>query len=454
MAIGSGLTMTDSQTLEQWGREFVRNCAAKLAKNISATDLVMNRSGFGQTIRPAPGSVLASPAVAFDSGEPDYFFHWIRDSAAVMDAVRILAKADDRSADWARLFSEFVQFSLDLRRIDGQNFLSTSDFRDKAAPEMQQYLRSSDEIATVHGSQVAGDVRYNADGSLDFIRWNRPQYDGPATRALVSMRFEEDGIRISEKVKGLLTELIHFDLSYISRIAGQACYDIWEEEYARHYYTLLVQLAALEKGAARAQRSGKSGDAGFFSTKAKELRRALDGFWAPALGIYRSRIAGPGIESPKALDFAVILGVLHAGLDKGPHSALDERVLLTFKKLQQLFAAEYAINSGGGHGTMFGRYKGDTYVSGGAYYFSTFGAAEFYYRAAEATPSHREALIERGDAVLARAREFIPESGSLSEQLDQTTGAQTSAKDLSWSYACFITAWQARRRALGLGGLG
>ena len=157
-----------------------------------------------------------------------------------------------------------------------------------------------------------------------------------------------------------------------------------------------MQLAALEKGAARAKRSGKAGDAGFFSAKAKELRKALDGFWDPGLGFYRSRMLGADVESPKALDFSVILGVLHAGLDKGPHSVQDERVLLTFKKLHELFAAEYAINSGGGHGIMFGRYKGDSYVSGGAYYFSTFGAAEFYYRAAEATPSHRDSPDRKG----------------------------------------------------------
>ena len=162
---------------------------------------------------------------------------------------------------------------------------------------------------------------------------------------------------------------------------------------------------------------------------------------------------GADAAGPKALDFSVILGVLHAGIGKGPHSVQDERVLLTFKKLQELFAAEYAINSGGGHGIMFGRYKGDSYVSGGAYYFSTFGAAEFYYRAAEATPSHRDALIERGDAVLARTRDFVPGSGGLSEQFDQTTGAPASAKDLSWSYACFITAWHARQTALGQKGL-
>ena len=87
-------------------------------------------------------------------------------------------------------------------------------------------------------------------------------------------------------------------------------------------------------------------------------------------------------------------------------------------------------------------------MSGGAYYFSTFGAAEYYYRLAAAVPSEAADLIANGDAILSRTREFIPASGDLSEQLDQTTGAQTSAPDLSWSYACFITAWDARQAAL------
>ncbi len=445
--------MKDGRTLEQWGGDLVRSSAAKLAKTISATDLEMNRSGFGQVIRPAPGSVLASPAVAFDAGEPDYFFHWVRDSAAVMEAVRILAKAGEPSAGWARLFNEFVQFSLDLRNIDGPRFLSQSDFRAKTAPEMQQYLRPNEEIAAVHGDLVAGDVRYNADGSLDFIRWNRPQHDGPASRALVAMRFEEDGVRVSTEAKGRLAELIHSDLSYTAKNAGHPCYDIWEEEFAQHYYTLLVQLSAMEKGAARATRGGKAGDAGFFSAKARDLRKSLDGFWSPGLGVYRSRMSGLDSESPKALDFAVILGVVHAGLDEGAHSVRDERVLLTLKKLEELFRAEYAINQGGGQGIMFGRYKGDSYVSGGAYYFSTFGAAEFYYRLAQADPGNRAAPIEKGDAILSRIRDFIPAPGALSEQFDQTTGAQTSAKDLSWSYACFVTAWHARQAALGQRGL-
>ena len=42
---------------------------------------------------------------------------------------------------------------------------------------------------------------------------------------------------------------------------------------------------------------------------------------------------------------------------------------------------------------------------------------------------------------------YTPASRELSEQFDQNDGAPNSARNLSWSYACFITAYAARRRA-------
>ena len=49
-----------------------------------------------------------------------------------------------------------------------------------------------------------------------------------------------------------------------------------------------------------------------------------------------------------------------------------------------------------------GRYAGDVYYSGGAYYFSTLGAAEFCFRAAAAAGADDAAWrhwLERGDAL-------------------------------------------------------
>jgi glucoamylase len=39
-----------------------------------------------------------------------------------------------------------------------------------------------------------------------------------------------------------------------------------------------------------------------------------------------------------------------------------------------------------------------------------------------------------------------PASGDLSEQFDQRSGAQTSARHLAWSYAAFISCHAARGR--------
>ena len=116
-------------------------------------------------------------------------------------------------------------------------------------------------------------------------------------------------------------------------------------------------------------------------------------------------------------------------------------------------------------GPAMGRYAGDRYFSGGAYYFSTLGAAEFYYALAEAaagaevpvTADNKEFLLRLGaaedswrsrrrrqnieNAVLRPCsgaainswqplRPIPPPAGELSEQFDQATGVQTSAKSL------------------------
>ena len=63
-------------------------------------------------------------------------------------------------------------------------------------------------------------------------------------------------------------------------------------------------------------------------------------------------------------------------------------------------------------------------------------------------PDFAAAALERGDTFMRTVQAYTPASGDLSEQFDRTTGAQTSAKHLAWSYAAFITAAASRRRAV------
>jgi glucoamylase len=124
----------------------------------------------------------------------------------------------------------------------------------------------------------------------------------------------------------------------------------------------------------------------------------------------------------------------------------------TLMRLEELFADRYPINARrpAGSGPAMGRYAADVYYSGGAYYFSTLGAAQLCYLAAcRMSSAAAQPWLRRGDAFLNTVRDFTPPSGDLAEQFDQKTGAQSSARDLTWSYAAFISAAVARSRALG-----
>ena len=223
-----------------------------------------------------------------------------------------------------------------------------------------------------------------------------------------------------------------------------------------HYYTLRVSAAALAEGAAWLQGLGDAVQAQRCRVASQTVLRLLDGY-------YRSRALADNRPSPKALDIAVILSAIHS---LGPeamrrevdphmpatHGPADPRMQATLARLDALFDAAYPINHGraAGRGPAMGRYAGDVYYSGGAYYFSTLGAAEFCFRAAAAMgvdARHWNQWMGRGDAYLATVRAYTPASGDLSEQFDQRSGAQTSAKHLAWSYAAFISCVSARRIA-------
>jgi glucoamylase len=476
---------SDQAALSSWiGRQYEIS-ASLMLRAISATHLVKERPGFCQTIRPARGSILASTAIGSWDPDPDYFFHWLRDSAVTLGALRHLIGDRPHSEEAVLHCKDFIAFSHALNQLDGSNFLhQAGDFRKKVEPFFLQYVRDDSELLSIRGDRVLGEPRFNPDSTLDILRWNRPQHDGPASRALALMRlFAMDVSDGADRAS--MRNLILTDLNFLARHWREPSFDIWEEELGEHYYTLLLQLAALEDGAVWAQQSSvdAAGLAQTFRSSAQDIAQTLDEFWSPAKGHYLSRRNVVNGASGKDLDFAVVLGVLHAARTAGPHSVLDLKVMATLARLEELFALSYPINQNlpESHGPAMGRYAGDNYFSGGAYYFSTLGAAEYYYALAEAiaaagglptadyeaflrylrAPNHALELspevqrryifaesMNRGDQFMATVAAFTPASGELSEQFDQSTGAQTSAKSLTWSYAAFITAAARRKAAL------
>jgi glucoamylase len=149
------------------------------------------------------------------------------------------------------------------------------------------------------------------------------------------------------------------------------------------------------------------------------------------------------------VDAAILLAVLDADLPDGSHSVQDPRVQATQLAIERLFARELPINGRlpAGQAPALGRSRGDRYFGGGAWYVTTLAAAALSYRLARCPGQDRAALIGRGDAFMTRVRALTPEDGALSEQVDRTTGAPTSARHLTWSYAAFVSTARLRARA-------
>src|SRR5215472_7565285 len=103
--------------LDEWIAAETRIATGRMLGAISATHLVMERPGFGQRVVPSPGSVVASPALAHYDPDPDYFFHWFRDSAIVIDALRVALAAGYADASAVARFQEFLHFTGSLHSL-------------------------------------------------------------------------------------------------------------------------------------------------------------------------------------------------------------------------------------------------------------------------------------------------------------------------------------------------
>ena len=224
------------EPLDGWIERQYRHSAVAMMRSISAVGIVKKRPGFAQTVRPQRGSIVASPVPGAYDPEPDYFFHWFRDSAVVIDALRLLFEDEALEGDFLTPFAEFVNFSLSLQNLDGRA-LSASNWRAAIAPDFRQFVRTDADLSAAHGEAILGETRVNPDGTLDISKWPRPQYDGPAMRAIALLRWQV-AARFDGELAAAVDSLLRTDLIFTRHHWREASFDIWEEEKGLHYYTL------------------------------------------------------------------------------------------------------------------------------------------------------------------------------------------------------------------------
>lgn len=410
-----------------------------------------------------PGGVPASPS----RSQPDYFYHWVRDGALVMN---VYVDTFERSTDpvarqdaYARL-THWASFEHGLQN-------------------------------TPNPSGGSGEPKFNLDGTAFDRPWGRPQNDGPALRALVMARFaqallaegRDDLVKqVFYRAELPATSVIKNDLEFVASRWREASYDLWEEVRGRHLYTRLVQRAALLSGARLAVLMDDAPAAAHYRSEAAIIERELADHRNPTKGyleVTLNRVEGWD-HKKSGLDVAVVLGALHANGEGSGFDVDDEWVLATAEELRNLFVNMYAINRGASS-PMIGRYPEDRYdgivfTGGHAWYLTTHAFAEldcklseklrsagtlvvtersagFYSRALGRTlragttlqngdpdfATLLDALKRQGLSYLERSRSFASGEGSFAEQVDTNSGAPRGAPDLSWSYASFLSAFRA-----------
>lgn len=472
----------DGESLDRWMERQARLSLDHMTKAISATDVTFRRGDFFQSVTPARGSVVAWPTTD-ETARPDYFFHWLRDSALVMNALALAIERGYADKSAVRHLHDFLDFSLETSRLSGRA-LAAKGAGKTARPELYRYLRSNLELEAVEGDRVLAEARYNADGTLDILKWARPQIDGAALRALLVLRHLPllEGDHASRA-----KELLKKDLAFAARHAGDPCYDLWERRFGHHYHTRVAILAALRRGAGWARGDGRAKEADDFDRVARGLARELDHHWSEQGGFYLAAIKSSQGVAEGDLDAAVLLALVNAPAD-GRHSLVDPRAQATLERLEDMFARLFPVNGAlkQGEAPLMGRFLGDSYFGGGVFLMCALAAAELYYRLAghvrkggrlrvesdnrrflarcglaagdlalDALPGAESerlplaaAFWRKGDSIMAAIRRFTPPSGELPEQLDKASGAPASAANLAWSHAAFITAFVARGDSL------
>ena len=235
--------------LDDWIDKEARFAVSAMLRAVSATNLVKERPGFGQRVVPRPGSVLASPIPAAYDPDPDYFFHWFRDSAIIIDALRVAeAERLEKQIALERL-REFVDFNRVLHELDGREFIRQGRFRERFSPPSCNTCGPTTSLRPCSAARC-----WVKPASIQMEPLILP--DGRARRmmdlrlqVLTLTRWRNARTDLDDALQAAMLDLVIGDLDFIRTHATERSFDIWEEESGYHYYTQLVQAEALARGA-------------------------------------------------------------------------------------------------------------------------------------------------------------------------------------------------------------
>ncbi|CRG92441.1 glucoamylase [Talaromyces islandicus] len=391
------------------------------------------------------GIVVASPS----QSNPDYFYTWTRDSALTFATLIETFIAGDSSLE--TIIEQYISAQAHLQTVTNPSG-GLSDGSGLAEPKFY-----------VNMTQFSG-------------QWGRPQRDGPALRASALIAYGNHLISKGSKsvVLSNIWPIVENDLSYVAQYWNQTGYDLWEEVQGSSFFTIASQHKALVEGNTFATSLGKS-CAGCVS-QAPQVLCFLQSFWNGS-----AVISNLGNSGRSGLDANSLLGSIHtfdpsAACDDATFQPCSSRALSNHKVVVDSFRSVYSINSGiaAGSAPAIGRYPEDSYQGGNPWYLCTLASAELLYDAiyqwdkqgsltvtqtslpffkdlvsdaavgnyssSSATyTTLTKAVKTYADDFVSIVQKYTPSNGSLAEQFSRDDGTPLSARDLTWSYASFLS---------------
>lgn len=300
------------------------------------------------------------------------------------------------------------------------------------------------------------------------------QNDGPALRAIAVLRAYE---QLDAETRKIARSVLAADVAFVLAAYRDSSYNLWEEVVGQSFFTRSSQLKCLLAVA--------SSDLGIpvVPDAIAWLRSSLDEHWNGhhIVSILDATSARPGYDPNIDIVSACVYGAIAPD---------DPRLLATAALLREQWSdpsspVAYGINADDaavGVGPMLGRYPGDVYDGDHddsgldhPWPVATANFAELFYRlaaliaasgtvgvtelsspffaqvavnASTTTDDATAALVAAGDAML-HAIVRHSDHLELSEQVDGATGFQKSVRNLTWSYAAFLSAARARADVIG-----
>jgi glucoamylase len=394
-----------------------------------------------------PGCIIAAPS--FPANAPgvdqDYVFNWVRDGA--ITAMELVAA--------------------DLPTVPGAGVQPLID-----------YVRFA-QLCQANATPTPAHACFTIEGQ------SRPwteQSDGPALQTLALLQAYP---QLDTATQALASQVMAKNISFLLEVYQNPTTNLWEEHSGYSFFARSAQLGCLQ--AVSACPAGITDVPAGTAEAISWLQNALQGHWdgtryltmlsdPPGAGPLVNP-AGPGYDPNIDIVMAAIYGAV---------AVTDTKLLATAALLRGQWAdpssaSVYQINiadQAKGLGPLMGRYPGDTYdgdmadhvIGGHPWALCTANFAELYYQLANeirrsgtvpfddlsgpffaqvavsaATPAQdaAAALAQAGDAML-KAVIYHSDNLELSEQFDGWTGYEKSVRDLTWSYAAFLSAVRAK----------